>query len=121
MKQSDLMQILLDRRLAQFGDSFVNFVYSLALTRSKGRPVGTKVSDKILAVAAQKAGIRKLLPKRTPRGDVSNAVEALVVYAWLHNQMTIDDASAILEAQMDSPSDAFATLSKKILEKMIDE
>jgi len=121
MKQLDLMQILLDRKLAQFGDSFVNFVYSLALTRSQGRPVGTKVSDKVLAVAAQKAGIRKLLPKRTPRGDVSNAVEALVVYAWLHNQMTIDDASAILEAQMDSPSDAFATLSKKILEKLIDE
>jgi hypothetical protein len=121
MERRNLSQILLDRKLAQFGDSFVNFVYSLALTRNKGIPVGTKVSDKILASAAQKAGIRKLLPKRTSRGDVSNAVEALVVYAWLRHHMTIDEASAILEEQMDSPSDAFAALSKKILEKLIDE
>lgn len=121
MKQLDLMQILLDRKLAQLGDSFVNFVYSLALTRSRGKPVGTKVSDRILAMAAQKAGIRKLLPKRTSRGDVSNAVEALVVYAWLHNEITIDEASSILEEQVDSPSDAFAALSRKILETLVDE
>lgn len=121
MKQLELMQILLDRKLAQFGDSFVNFLYSLALTRSRGRPVGIKVCDRALAMAAQKVGIRKLLPKRTPRGDVSNAIEALVAYAWLHHQVTIDEATAVLEEQADSPSDAFATLSRKILEKLVDE
>jgi len=110
----------LDRKLAQLGDAFVNFVYSLALTRSIGEPVGTKVSDKVLANAARKVGIRRLLPKRTSRGDVSNAVESLVVYAWLHNHMTIDEISAILEAQTDSPSDAFTTLSEKIIEKLVE-
>lgn len=119
MRTEELTQILLDRKLAQLGDSFVNLAYSLALTRSLGQPIGTKVSDKILADAARKAGIRKLLPKRTSRGDVSNAVESLVAYAWLHHYLTIDEASAVLEKQADAPSDAFAALSEKILEKLL--
>ena len=121
MEKQKFVQILSDRKMAQLGDAFVNFVYSLALTRSSGKPVGTKVSDKILANAAQKAGIRKLLPKRTTRGDVSNAIESLVVYAWLHNHMTIDEISAILEAQTDSPSDAFTTLSERIIQRLVHE
>jgi len=121
MKTQELIQILLDRKLAQLGDSFVNFAYSLALTRSLRQPVGIRVSDKVLAEAAHKAGIRKLLPKRTRRGDVSNAVESLIVYAWLHHHLTIDEISTILERQLHSPSDAFATLSEKILEKLMDE
>ncbi len=121
MEKQELVQILSDRKMAQLGDAFVNFIYSLALTRSSGKPVGTKVSDKILASAAQRTGIRKLLPKRTTRGDMSNAIESLVVYAWLHNHMTIDEISAILEAQADSPSDAFTTLSEKIVQRLIHE
>jgi len=119
MRTEELMQILLDRKLAQLGDSFVNLAYSLALTRNLGQPVGTKVSDKILADAARKAGIRRLLPRRTSRSDVSNAVESLAAYAWLHHYLTIDEASAVLERQADSPSDAFATLSERILKKLL--
>ncbi len=118
MKTQELIQILLDRKLAQLGDSFVNLAYSLALTRSLKQPVGTKVSDKVLADAARKAGIRRLLPKRMSRGDVSNAVESLVAYAWLYHHFTIDEVSAILEREIGSPSDAFATLSERILEKL---
>jgi hypothetical protein len=121
VKTEEFTKILSDRKLAQLGDAFVNFVYSLALTRSIGEPIGTKVSDRVLADAARMAGIRKLLPKRTTRGDVSNAVEALVVYVWLHNYMTMDEILAILEAQIDSPSDAFTTLSEKIIKKLIDK
>ena len=121
MEQQELIQVLLDRKLAQFGDAFVNFVYSLALTRSIREPVGTKVSDKTLAKAARKAGIRSFLPKRTTQGNVSNAIESLVVYAWLHHYMTIDQISAILEEQLDSPSDAFASLSERILKKLFNK
>jgi len=121
MKTQELIQILLDRKLAQLGDSFVNLAYSLALTRSLKQPVGTRVSDKVLADAARKAGIRRLLPKRMSRGDVSNAVESLVAYAWLYHHFTIDEVSAILEREVGSPSDAFATLSERILEKLTNE
>ena len=121
MKIEELMQILLDQKLARLGDAFVNFVYSLALTRSTGEPVGIKVSDKVLARAAQEAGIRQLLPKRTTRDDVSNAVESLIVYVWLQKQMTIDEISSILEAQGDQPYDSFKVLLKKILSELIDK
>jgi len=120
MKTQDLVQILLDRKLAQLGDSFVNFAYSLALTRSLGQPVGAKVSDKDLAESARRAGIRRLLPKRTTRADVSNAVESLVVYAWLERLMSIDEVTAILQKEVDHPPDAFATLSQMILGKLAD-
>ncbi len=121
MRTEELMQILLDQKLARLGDAFVNFVYSLALTRSTGEPVGIKVSDKVLARAAQEAGIRQLLPKRTTRDDVSNAVESLIVYVWLQKQMTIDEISAILEVQRDQPYDSFKVLLQKILSELIDK
>jgi len=121
MKTEEIIQILLDQKLARLGDAFVNFVYSLALTRSIGEPIGIKVSDKVLARAAQEAGIRQLLPKRTTRDQVSNAVESLVVYAWLHKHMTIDEISAILEAQRDQPYDPFKALLQKILSELINK
>ncbi len=121
MKREELMQILLDKKLARLGDAFVNFVYSLALTRSTGEPVGIKVSDKVLARAAQEAGIRPLLPKRTTRDHVSNAVESLIVYVWLQKHMTIDEISSILEVQGDQPHDSFKVLLKKILSELIDK
>lgn len=121
MKTEELMQILLDKKLARLGDAFVNFVYSLALTRSTGEPVGIKVSDKVLARAAQEVGIRPLLPKRTTRDHVSNAVESLIVYVWLQKHMTIDEISSILEVQGDQPHDSFKVLLKKILSELIDK
>jgi hypothetical protein len=119
MRTEELMPILLDRKLAQLGDAFINLAYSLALTRRLRHPVGTKVSDRVLADAARKAGIRRLLPRRMSRGDVSNAIESLMAYAWLNHQLTIDEASTVLERQAESPSDAFASLSSKILEKLL--
>lgn len=120
MEVEELVQILRDKKLAQLGDSFVNFLYSLALTRHLRQPVGTKVSDKVLAEAARKAGLRHLLPKRTSRSDVSNAVESLVIYAWLQHHLTMDGVLTVLQEQVESPSDAFAALSEKIVEKLTD-
>jgi len=121
MRTEEIIPILLDQKLARLGDAFVNFVYSLALTRSTREPVGIKVSDKVLARAAQEAGIRQLLPKRTTRDHVSNAVESLIVYVWLQKYMTIDEISAILEVQRDQPYDSFKVLLQKILSELIDK
>ncbi len=92
-------KLLTDRRLAQFGDSLLNFAYSLALTRSTKKPVGVKVRDKTLAKAASQAGLRKFLPKRVDAGHVANSLEALIGHVWLQDRLTLDEIVDSLRAR----------------------
>ncbi len=112
-----LLRILLDNQLAQLGDCFVNLLYSLALTRRYNKPTGKRISDKALAEAAQLAGIRQLLPKRTKRGNVANSIEALLVHVWLNRLMTIDEMTTILKSTQPDPK-AFAEVTKIALQKL---
>src|SRR3989449_8439188 len=93
--------MLTDTGLAQFGDSLLNFAYSIALTEATGRPRGTKVPDKILAEAAARAGLRKRLPRRVGRGDVANSLEALLGHVWLQKLITLDEIVSCL--RLESP------------------
>ena len=93
----NLTQVLADKQLASLGDAYINFVYSIALSRKKGRPCGTKVKGTTLAEALRKAGLRQLLPSRIDKHIISDAAEALIVYAWLHNLLTIEDSVATLK------------------------
>ena len=92
-----LKRILTDKGLAKLGDAYVNFVYSLVLTEIEGKPTGIKVSDRILADAAKKSGLKDLLAKRTRRDDIANAVEALIVYVWREELMRTEEAIDILK------------------------
>jgi len=117
MTTSEITRILMDKGLARLGDAYVNLVYSLALTEIEGQPTGAKVSDRMLAEAARKSGLRRLLPKRTRRDDVADAVEALLVYAWRSKLMTAEEAKDILKANSDlqeSFSDLIKAAAKRI-------
>ena len=54
----NLNEVLIDHALASLGDSYVNFVYSLAISNRRGSPLGTKVKGSVLAEALRKAGLR---------------------------------------------------------------
>ena len=118
MNDEDLGKILTDARLAQFGDSLLNFAYSIALTETTGRPRGTKVPDKILADAAAKAGLRKRLPRRVGRGDVANSLEALLGHVWLQKMITLKEIVACLKTENLDPSKNFSTLVEISLSKL---
>ncbi len=119
LSQQELSRILSDKGLAQFGDSFLNFAYSISATRKNGRPKGSKVPDKILAEAAVKAGLRKLLPRRIDRGEVANSVEALLGYAWLEKQVTLDEVVGLLsDESFLIPSETFAQVAKMVLTRV---
>jgi Ribonuclease III len=94
---SSLSQILMDKPLAALGDAYVNFVYSLALTRRMGKPMGKKVKGTPLAEALRKAGLRQFLPSRIDKHILSDAAEALLVYAWLNNFITLEQSIEVLE------------------------
>ena len=97
----NLREVLSDQKLAALGDAYVNFVYSLALSKRKGEPVGAKVDSRLLAEALRKAGLRNLLPSRIDRHKQADAAEALIVYAWVQDAMTIEEGVSILEQSED--------------------
>jgi len=97
----NLTEVLTDHKLASLGDAFINFVYSLALSNKKGEPSGAKVRGRVLAEALKKAGLREHLPSRISRHMLADAVEALVVYAWLHHYITLEETMETLEKTED--------------------
>ncbi len=97
-----LREVLMDQKLAKLGDAYVNFLYSLALSKKKGEPAGTKVEGRLLADAFKKAGLRKFLPSRIDRHKQADAAEALIVYAWIRGSMMMEEALKILEQNEDT-------------------
>jgi hypothetical protein len=99
--------------LASLGDSYVNFVYSLAISNRRGSPLGTKVKGSVLAEALRKAGLRELLPSRMSRHDLADGAEALMVYAWLSRCVSLDESVAMIGRNSD-PVEGLSELLAKI-------
>lgn len=98
----NLAEVLIDHKLASLGDTYINFVYSLALSNRRGKPSGAKVKGGVLAEAVKKAGLRGYMPSRMTRHMLADAAEALIVYAWLCNYITLEESVAMLEKTDDS-------------------
>ncbi|MBS7632847.1 hypothetical protein KEJ15_04395 [Candidatus Bathyarchaeota archaeon] len=92
-----LAEVLADRGLASLGDSFVNFVCSIALSNKMGKPIGTKVKGKVLAEALKKAELRGHAPSRRTRHMLADAAEALMAYAWLNGYVEFGECVSTLE------------------------
>jgi hypothetical protein len=97
----NLSQILMDQKLAKLGDAYVNFLYSLALSKKTGEATGVKVKGRLLADAFKKADLRKFLPSRVDRHKQADAAEALIIYPWLEGSMTMEEGLEILEETED--------------------
>jgi hypothetical protein len=112
-EHNSLAEVLTDHSLASLGDTYVNFAYSLALSNRRGKPSGTKVKGSILAEALKKAELREYLPSRMTRHMLADAAEALIVYAWLHDFVSLEESIVMLEKTGD-PVDGFSQLLAKI-------
>jgi hypothetical protein len=116
MSDDAFLTVLRNRDLARLGDSYVNFVFSLAITKASGSPQGVKVSDRLLAEAAKKVGIRDRLPKRSTRADSANAVEALLAHAYLSGQLSLEESVRTLSGNIAEPVTAISQLAQLALE-----
>ncbi|NJE06415.1 hypothetical protein E3E36_09715 [Thermococcus sp. M36] len=85
-----------DKGLAKFGDSLVNFVFSLALSEYLGRPTGERVPNASLSIALELAGLRHVIPPRTDKHGKGDIAEAIFAYAWLEGRITVEEAVEIL-------------------------
>jgi hypothetical protein len=114
----EFQEILRNRKLARLGDAYVNFLFSLALTKATGIPVGVKVSDRVLFEVAKKTGIRPLLPKRIKRGEVANAIEAIIIDSYMRRSLELDEMTDIISKNPDNITEAATQLVKRILERI---
>jgi len=105
----NITEVLTDHKLSSLGDAYINFAYSLALSNKRGKPTGAKVKGSILAESLRKAGLREHMPSRMTRHALADAAEALLVYAWLHGYITLDEAVTILGKTNDF-ADGFSQL-----------
>jgi hypothetical protein len=117
-KEDAIRQVLRNRQLASLGDAYVNFVYSLALSKVNGRPEGIKVSDRILAQAFKLAGLRQYLGTRVTRKDLANASESLLVDAYLRDLLTIEESVRILIQNPDGVTSGLVDLMKLAAERV---
>ena len=112
-----MTEVLTDHKLASLGDAFINLVYSLALSNKNGQPSGAKVKGGVLAEAVRKTELRKHLPSRITRHRLADAAEALVVYAWLHQCITLEESVETLgktEDPVEGVSQLLLTIKERI-------
>jgi len=109
----NIAEALTNHGLASLGDTYINFAYSLAISNKKGEPTGAKVKGGMLAEALKKAGLRDYLPSRMNRHMLADAAEALIVYAWLHNHVTLEETVTTLE-NTDDPVEGLSQLLVRI-------
>ncbi len=106
---TSLTEVLKDHELASLGDSYTNFIYSLALSQKTRKPTGTKVKGSILAEALRKADLRKHLPSRMTKHALADAAEALMIYGWLQNYTTITESITTIQKAKD-PAEGLSQL-----------
>ncbi|OGD44061.1 hypothetical protein A3K79_02250 [Candidatus Bathyarchaeota archaeon RBG_13_46_16b] len=108
-----LNEVLEDHRLASLGDTYVNFVYSLALSQKNRKPIGVKVKGSILAEALRRAGLREHVSSSMSCHDLADAVEALLVYSWLNECVTLNESVKML-VESDDPIEGLRQLLERI-------
>jgi len=108
-----LTEVLEDHKLASLGDTYANFVYSLALSQKNRKPIGAKVKGSILAEALRRAGLREHVSSSKSCHDLADAVEALLVYSWLNECVTLDESVKMLMRSED-PVEGLRQLLERI-------
>jgi len=116
-RYGSVREVLLDEDLAGLGDAYVNFIYSLAVSRRSKRPTGAKVNNRVLAEAVRRSGLRRLLPHRVDRHARGDAAEALMVFAWLSDLVGFEECVEKL-AETEDATEAFAGLLHVILKRL---
>lgn len=115
-----LFEIVQDKNLAKLGDSYLNFLYSLSLSCTTRIPTGKRVSDQLLANVARRTGLRQYLPHRSSRGQIADAVESFIVYAWLKEIMSFNTMFIYLTKTSKSFEETLTDLVNDLL-KMLGE
>jgi 8-oxo-dGTP diphosphatase len=113
--------------LSSLGDGYVNLIYSLALFRALGKPVGKKVANSVLSKALEAAGLRSLAGARADSHRLADYAEGYLFKAWAEGKISLEESVSILAKSFSGSEDrvtlrkesveAFASLLKAVAEK----
>lgn len=114
------------KELSGVGDSFVNLIYSIAVSNAAGKPVCKRASNYILSEAVYKSGLREPAGPRADRHKLADYAECQIFNAWLRRNITLEKCVEILTQELkNSPGSlkeasiqAFTELLKDVQEKM---
>lgn len=112
--------------LSGVGDSFVNLIYSLAVSNATGKPLSKRASNFVLSEAVYKSGLRESAGQRIDRHKIADFAECQVFNAWLRGGITIEKCVEVLTRELKNTSEplkeasviAFTQLLKIIKEDM---
>jgi len=85
----------------------------LALSQKNRKPIGVKVKGSILAEALRRAGLREHVSSSMSCHDLADAVEALLVYSWLNECVTLDESVRML-VRSEDPVEGLRQLLERI-------
>lgn len=97
-----LIPIMRNHSLAKFGDTLVNFLYSLAKTKILDKPVGLRVFDKALAETLRQNSLRELMPSSSSTGNLGDGIEALIGYVYLHDIMDLEGMTKVITNYLEN-------------------
>ncbi len=91
--------------LSKIGDPLTNLLFSMALSKVRGMPVGRKVSNTVLSEALSRTKLRVLAGSRMTRGDLGDYVEGFIFQKWAEGRVSMDEAVSILAESLTSESE----------------
>ncbi len=112
--------------LSGVGDSFVNLIYSLAVSNANGKPVCKRASNYVLSEAVYRSGLREPAGPRADRHKLADYAECRIFDAWLRGDASLENCVEILTRELKNSPDplreasvqAFTELLKDVQKKV---
>lgn len=109
------------RELSGVGDSFVNLIYSIAVSNASGKPLSKRASNYILSEAVYKSGLRETVGNRVTRHDLGDLAECLIFDAWLKENISLENCVNILTRELKNSNGDLKEASVHAFTRLLEE
>ncbi len=109
------------RELSGVGDSFVNLIYSIAVSNASGKPLCRRASNYVLSEAIYESGLREIVGSRADRHKLADFAECQIFNAWLKEDVTIEDCVKILTRELKNSKEPLREASVKAFTMLLKE
>jgi hypothetical protein len=100
--KGDIKTIASSKGIAQLGDAFINFLYSVSRSIAYKQASGCKVSDTVLSNAYRASLLKKKVLMKGDRDKIGDGVEAIIIWAWAQNYLTLKEMLYIITSHLSS-------------------
>jgi hypothetical protein len=109
------------KELSGVGDSFVNLIYSIAVSNAVGKPVCKRASNYVLSEAVYRSGLREPAGPRVDRHKLADYAECQIFNAWVKGSTTIENCVEILTRELKNSPDSLKEVSIQAFTELLKE